>query len=49
MMVTASDAEADTIISAELEKYIAGEQTIQQAIANMDKELKLRIGTAVLP
>ena len=49
MMVTASDAEADTIISAELEKYIAGEQSIQEAIANMDKELKLRIGTAVLP
>ena len=46
MRVTASDAEADTIISAEIEKYVAGEQTMDQAIANMDKELKLRIGKA---
>lgn len=49
MMVTASDAEADTIISAEIEKYVAGEQTIEQAIANMDKELKLKIKKAKLP
>lgn len=49
MVVTASDAEADTIISAELEKYIAGEQSMDQAIANMDKELKLRIGKALIP
>lgn len=49
MMVTASDAEADTIISAEIEKYVAGEQSIDQAIANMDKELKLKIKKAKLP
>lgn len=49
MPVTASDAEADIIISAELEKYMAGDQTIEQAIANMDKELKLRIKKAVMP
>ncbi|WP_320129737.1 ABC transporter substrate-binding protein [uncultured Sphaerochaeta sp.] len=49
MTVTASDAEADTIISAELEKYIAGEQTMDQAIANMDKELKIRIKKVLIP
>jgi|GEM_PF-142468 len=49
MEVTASDAEADTIISAEIEKYVAGEQSMDQAIANMDKELKLRIKKAVMP
>ena len=49
MMVTASDAEADTIISAELEKYVAGELTMAQAIANMDRELKLKIRRAKLP
>ncbi len=49
MMVTASDAEADVIISKELERYIAGEQTMNQAIANMDKELKLRIKKAKMP
>ncbi|MCF0237030.1 MAG: carbohydrate ABC transporter substrate-binding protein [Sphaerochaetaceae bacterium] len=46
LRVTASDAEADIIISAEIEKYVAGEQTMEQAIANMDKELKLKIGVA---
>lgn len=46
LIVTPQDAEADTIISVELEKYVAGDQTIQQAIANMDKNLKSRIGKA---
>ena len=46
MTVTPQDAEADTIISAEIEKYTAGEQTMEQAIANMDSNLKLRIGKA---
>lgn len=46
MTVTPQDAEADLIISAEIEKYVAGEQTMDQAIANMDKELKLKIGKA---
>jgi multiple sugar transport system substrate-binding protein len=49
MTVTASDAEADTIISAEIEKYVAGEQTMAQAIANMDKELKIRIKKVMIP
>ena len=49
MMVTASDAEADIIISAELEKYIAGEQSMTQAIAAMDRELKLKVKKAKLP
>ena len=49
MVVTPKDAEADTIISAEIEKYVAGEQTMEQAIANMDKELKVRIGQTELP
>ncbi len=49
MTVTPQDNEADGIISAEIEKYVAGEQTMVQAIANMDKELKLRIGRAEMP
>lgn len=49
MRVTPNDAEADNVISAEIEKYVAGEQTMEQAIANMDKELKLRIGKAQMP
>ena len=49
MPLTLSDAEADTIISAEIEKYVAGEQTMDEAIANMDRELKSRIGTAIYP
>ena len=46
MVVTPQDAQADNIISAEIEKFVAGEQTMDQAIANMDKELKLQIGQA---
>ena len=46
LMVTPQDAEADIIISAEIEKYVAGKQTMDEAIANMDKELKLKIGKA---
>lgn len=49
MVVTPSDAEADEIISAEIEKYVAGEQTMDEAIANMDRELKTRIGQAQMP
>jgi multiple sugar transport system substrate-binding protein len=49
MPVTASDSEADIIISAEIEKYVAGEQSMDQAIANMDRELKVRIRKAVMP
>lgn len=49
MVVTPSDAEADEIISAEIEKYVAGEQTMDEAIANMDRELKIRIGQAEMP
>lgn len=49
MKVTAQDAEADTVISAEIEKFVAGEQTMEQAVANMDKELNVRIKQAVMP
>ena len=49
LFVTPSDAEADNIISAEIEKYVAGEQTMDEAIANMDRELKSRIGQAEMP
>ena len=49
LKVTAQDGEADTIISAEIEKYVAGEQTMEQAIQNMDKELKTRIKQAIIP
>ena len=46
LIVTPHDAEGDTIISAEIEKYVAGSQTMEQAIANMDANLKAKIGTA---
>ena len=46
LLVTPQDAEADEIISAELETYVAGNQTMEEAIANMDKNLKAKIGKA---
>lgn len=46
LVVTPQDAEADEIISAELEKYVAGNQSMSDAIANMDKNLKSKIGKA---
>ena len=46
MRVTTADAEADTLISAELEKFVANAQTMDQAIANMGKVLRDKIGTA---
>lgn len=46
LVVTPQDAEADEIISAELENYVAGNQTMEEAIANMDKNLKAKIGKA---
>lgn len=46
LVVTPQDAEADGIITAELENYVAGNQTMEQAIANMDKNLKAKIGQA---
>lgn len=46
LVVTPQDAEADEIISSELENYVAGNQTMDQAIANMDKNLKAKIGQA---
>lgn len=49
LKVTPQDAEADGIISAEIEKYVAGEQTIEQAIQNMHNELTSRIGQAEMP
>lgn len=48
LAVTAQDAEADLIISHELELYVAGDQTMQEAIANMDSVLKQRIGKAAI-
>ncbi len=46
LAVTPQDAEADEIISVELELYVAGNQTMEQAIANIDKNLKAKIGHA---
>lgn len=46
LRVTTKDAEADQIISAEVEKYVAGDQTMAQAIENMGKVLRDRIGKA---
>lgn len=48
LVVTPQDAEADEIITAELENYVAGNQTMEQAIQNMDKNLKAKIGKADL-
>lgn len=45
MRVTSDDAEADNLISAELERYVAGEQTMDEAIAAMGKSLRAKIGT----
>ena len=44
LRVTPDDAEADQIISVELEKFIAGSQTMDEAIANMGRNLRARIG-----
>ena len=49
LVVTTKDAEADTIISNEIEKYVAGEQTMEETIANMKKELKTHIGQTEIP
>lgn len=46
LVVTPQDAEADEIISAELENYVAGNQSMDEAVANMDKNLKAKIGQA---
>lgn len=46
LVVTPQDAEADEIISAELENYVAGNQTIDEAIAYIDSNLKAKIGEA---
>lgn len=46
LRITSSDAEADQIISVELERFIAGAQTMDQAIANMGRNLRARIGKA---
>lgn len=46
LIVTPQDAEADEIITAELENYVAGNQTMEQAVQNMDKNLKAKIGNA---
>jgi multiple sugar transport system substrate-binding protein len=46
LRVTQKDAEADTIITAEIEKVVAGNQTMDQAIANMGKNLRDKIGKA---
>ncbi len=46
LRVTTVDAEADTIIAAELEKFVANDETMDQAIANMAKTLREQIGKA---
>ena len=48
LVVTPQDAEADTVISAELEKYVAGDQGMDDAIANMQKNLEAKIGKATI-
>ena len=46
MTVTPQDAEADEIISAEIETYIAGDQSMEKAIENINNNLKAKIGKA---
>ncbi|GMQ64405.1 ABC transporter substrate-binding protein [Vallitalea maricola] len=48
LVVTPQDVEADNIISIELEKYVAGDQTMDEAIKNMGKNLRNKIGKAEL-
>lgn len=45
MRVTEDDAEADALISPELERYVAGAQTMDEAIANAQAALESRIGS----
>lgn len=45
LRITIDDAEADTIISAELEKFIAGNQSMDEAISNMGENLRTKIGS----
>lgn len=45
LRVTKDDAEADALISPELEKFIAGDQSIDDAIKNAHEALKSRIST----
>ena len=46
LTITPQDSEADTLISAELEKYVAGSQSMDQAIHNMDTNLKAKVRKA---
>ena len=46
LVVTPQDVEADNIISIELEKYVAGDQTMDEAIKNMGNNLRNKIGEA---
>jgi multiple sugar transport system substrate-binding protein len=46
LRTTTADAEADTLISAELEKFVANAQSMDQAIAAMGKVLREKIGKA---
>lgn len=46
LRVTEDDAEADQIISAELELWIAGSQSMEEAIEAMGQQLRDRIGQA---
>lgn len=48
LIVTKSDAEADLIISNELENYVAGNQTMSETIAKIDASLKAKIGSAAI-
>lgn len=43
MRVTAADAEADSLISPELEKFVAGAQSMDDAIKNATEAMKNRI------
>jgi len=46
LRITPQSAEADVIISAQLERYVAGDQTIDEAIEAMQKNLEDKIGQA---
>lgn len=46
LVTTTADTDADAIISPEIEKFMAGEQNMDDTIANIDAQLKQQIGKA---
>ena len=43
LRVNENDALADSVISPEIEKYLAGEQSMDEAISNAAEQLRMKI------